>query len=133
MCLRADRCRSSWALSALRVAFESLEVSPDVGCVLIANLTIFLQCLVDDLFQLRRGVRVYSNWRHRCSIQDRIKCRACHVTPEWKHSCTHLIQNRTEREQVCTPIEFFATHLLRRHIGDGSQCTAGAGEVLFGI
>jgi hypothetical protein len=40
----------------------------------------------------------------------------------------HLVENRTEREQVCPRIQLLATCLLRRHISDGAHRRAGAGQ-----
>ncbi len=33
----------------------------------------------------------------------------------------HLVENNTKREQVGAHVQFFAEHLFRRHIRDGSQ------------
>jgi len=55
----------------------------------------------------------------------------CRVAPKWQRSGTHLVQNHTEREQVGASIEFLASNLLRRHIGDGSQRTAGTREMFL--
>ncbi len=44
----------------------------------------------------------------------------------------HFIENGAEGEQVGAGVEFFASHLLRRHIGDGAERSAGAGQMRFG-
>ncbi len=41
----------------------------------------------------------------------------------------HLIKQRTEGEQVGAGVEFLALGLLRRHVRDGSERGAGAGQV----
>ena len=45
----------------------------------------------------------------------------------------HLVQHRAEREQVGAGIEFLASHLLRRHVGDGAQRRTGAGQMLLRV
>ena len=43
----------------------------------------------------------------------------------------HFVEHRAEREQIAARVEFFRAGLLGRHIGDGAERRAGAGEVLF--
>ena len=44
----------------------------------------------------------------------------------------HLVEHGAEGEQIGALVEFFAARLLRRHVGDGAEHQAGAGEVLVG-
>src|ERR1019366_5783340 len=67
------------------------------------------------------------------SIEDRIEDHACRVASEGQRSGTHLVQNRPEGKQVRASIEFLPSNLLRRHIGDGSQRTAGTREMFLGL
>ena len=41
----------------------------------------------------------------------------------------HLIEDRAQREQIAARIEFLAASLLRRHVGDGADSGARAGEM----
>ncbi len=50
-----------------------------------------------------------------------------------KRARTHLVQHRPEREQVGAGVEFLPSHLLRRHVGDGAQRTAGTGQMFLGL
>jgi len=45
-----------------------------------------------------------------------------------------LVEDATEREEVAASIEFLATRLFGRHVGDGADGGAGTGEEQsFGI
>src|SRR5579859_2443412 len=41
----------------------------------------------------------------------------------------HLIEHGTERKKIGAGVELFAASLFRRHVGDGADGEAGAGEV----
>ena len=43
----------------------------------------------------------------------------------------HLIQHRTEGEQIGARIQLFRAHLLRRHVGDGAHRRARTGQMLL--
>src|SRR5450755_293064 len=106
----------------IRVPLQPLEVSPQLGGRLTANVAILLQRLVDDLFQLRRGVGVYSKWRYRCSIQNGFEDHTASVASKRQGARAHLVQHRPERKQVSTSIEFLPSNLLRRHESDCAYC-----------
>src|ERR1022692_4977543 len=101
--------------------------------MLTSQVAIFLQRLVDDLFQLWRGVRVYPHRWYRRSIQDRIKHRACRVAPERQGARTHLVQHRTKRKEIGAGVQFLSPDLLGRHVGDRSQRTAGTRQMFLGL
>ena len=42
-----------------------------------------------------------------------------------------LIENGAEREKIGAGVELFAASLFRRHVGDGADGEAGAGEVRY--
>jgi hypothetical protein len=111
------------------VSLQPLQVGANIGGVLVTKAAVFFQTLRDDPFQFDWQVRVYSNWRYRCSIQDRIKHRACRVPSKRKPARTHFVEHRAEREQVGASLEFLPANLLGRHISDGSQRTAGTRQM----
>src|SRR5215469_2735514 len=57
-----DTCRRT---SGVGVPFQTLQVGPKFRSVLIAQITVFLQSLVDNLFQPRRKVWIEPNGRNR--------------------------------------------------------------------
>jgi len=46
-------------------------------------------------------------------------------------SSVHLIEDQTQRKQVGTRIDHFASSLLGRHVGDGANGSAGTGNEGF--
>src|SRR5260370_33688328 len=52
------------------VARQSLQIDANVSGVLVAQLPVFLQGLVDSLFELGRKVGLETHRRVRCAIQD---------------------------------------------------------------
>src|SRR5579859_4533671 len=56
------RCVRGSDFATLSVPFQTLEISLNFGCMLVANITIFLQSLADDVFELRRHVRIQSDY-----------------------------------------------------------------------
>src|SRR5438067_1533561 len=62
-----------------------------------------------------------------------IKRRACRVASKWKHARTHFVQHCPKGEQVAAGVEFFPSNLLRRHIRDGAERTAGTRQMFLGV
>src|SRR5579864_2494202 len=124
------RCSQS---SRLPITLEPLQIGADVRGVLVAEISILLQTLVDDLFQLRRYVRIQSEcWRWR-SIQNGFEDHTARVASERKHARTHLIQDRPEREQVGASIEFLSSRLFRGHVSHRAQSRTGTGQMFPGL
>ena len=116
--------------SALRVPLQPLQVGSHVGGVLIAQIAVFLQRLVDDVFQLRRQVGIQPNRGSGARFMMASK-----ITPELsprngRRARRHLVQHDSKGEQVGPCVQFFGPHLLRRHIGHRTQRAAGTGQVL---
>ncbi len=121
----------SFALVALRVPLQPLEVGPKLSGGLTTNVAILLKRLVDNLFELVRYVRVDPHWGHRRALQNRIEDQRRSGASKWQRCRAHLIQHRPEREQVCSSVEFLAPHLLRGHIGNRAKRRTGTGKVLL--
>src|ERR1700722_15016169 len=49
---------------------------------------------------------------------------------KWKRAGGHLVEDGAERKQVAAGVEFLSASLFRRHVGNGAESRAGAGEVL---
>src|ERR1700686_2122748 len=72
-------------------------------------------------------MRIFLCQRGGCSIQYPITDDSSGVPGECHPSCRHLIENRTEGEEVRPCIQFFATRLFRRHVNQCARYRAGAG------
>src|SRR5208282_5887606 len=79
------------------------------------------------------NIRIQPHRSYRFAFQNSVEDQPRSVAPKWQRSCTHLVQNRTEREQVRASIKFLPSNLLRRHIRHSSQRTAGTGEMFLGL
>jgi predicted permease len=109
---RSCRPTDNWHPPGLSIPLQALEIRFQVGGRVIAEVPIFLQRLVDDLFQFRRRVRIDSNWRHRGSVQYGFEHYGCRVSPEGQRARTHLVKHCAEREQVGAGVECSPAHLL---------------------
>src|SRR6266566_520862 len=65
--LPVRRCICENNSGRLGLAFQTLEVSQQVECVLVTNVAILFQCLVDHPLHLRGHFRVEAYWRSGCS------------------------------------------------------------------
>ena len=59
--------------SRARVALEALKIGPDIRCVLISNVSVFLEGFIDDFFELGRKVGIQANWRDGGAFEDGIE------------------------------------------------------------
>ena len=128
MRLYSPSCRYR-GLAALLVPLQPLQVGSNFRSVLVAQISIFLQSLVDDVFQLRRHVRIQSERRNWRPVQDGVENHPSPLAPEWQGRRRHFVQNRTEGKQVGACIEFLPSDLLGRHVSDGAQRIAGTSEM----
>ena len=63
-------------------------------------------------------------------MQDRGKDGRGTVPAEWQPARRHLVEHRTEAENIRACIEFLAAGLFRRHVGRCADGHAGAGELI---
>ena len=82
-------CRSS---ARIRVALQPLEVSADIGSVLVAQVAVLLQGLLDDLFQLGGDLRVQAHRRHRGAVQDGLEDHRRGIATERHDAGSHLVE-----------------------------------------
>ncbi len=65
-------------------------------------------------------------------MQNRLENRARRFAAKGQHAGRHFVEDRTEGKEVGARVDRLAAHLLGRHVGDGTDGGAGAGELLFG-
>ena len=91
------------AIAAAGPASQALEIGPQLGRVLIAELAVGLEAFRDDAFQLRRPLDAQPDARR------------------GPRPCDHFIEDHAEAPDVGTVIDRLAAGLLRRHVGGGSH------------
>ena len=103
------------------IAADALQIGPELGRRLVAELAILLEAVGDDLLQPERQVGVERRRRQRRLVQD---CRERHgrrLPRERMPSSRALVQHHAERKQIRAAVQLLAAGLLRRHIGDRAQ------------
>jgi len=63
-------------------------------------------------------------------MQDAVEDQSRNHARKWKRPGSHFIERDAERKQIGPCVEFFATHLFRRHVGD---CAHGPARVCLQI
>src|SRR5215472_5286851 len=107
-----------------------MQVNTHIRCVLVPKITILLQTLIDDAFEFNRQVRVEANRRSGRSIENCFEDDTRALAPKWQLAGTHFIEHSTERKNVATGIQLLRSHLLWRHVCDGAERTARAGQMI---
>ena len=80
--------------------------------MLIAHITILLQRLGHDLFQLRRNLGVDLPRLHRLAVQDGIEDHSGSAARKCMLASGHLVEHGAEGEQIRAGVEILAPHLL---------------------
>ena len=97
--------------------------------MLVAEGAVFFERLVDDALELggQRGVKAdRCYWR---VIEDAIENFGGTVATERGAASRHFIEDYTEAEKIAASIEVAAAGLFGRHVSDGAESGAGAGEI----
>src|SRR5438067_8001116 len=97
--------------------------------MLISKLAVFFERFKDDLRQFRGQFGIQSQWIGGFPVQNGFEYQTRCRTAKRQDACRHFVQNHTKGKYIGALIEVLATHLLGRHIRDGSQCAARAGEI----
>ena len=97
--------------------------------MLVAEVAVFLQTFVDDVFQGNRQVGVEPQRRHRRAMKQGVE-HVGRVAAERQHPGPHLVEYDSERKQVAARVQFAPACLFRRHIGHRPQQSAGVGQPL---
>ena len=90
-------------------------------------LGILPQAIPDDAFDFPRQAGYYFGDGLGLLAEDGGHSRGLTVTPERSLARQHLVQQRTETEDIRTGIDALAFHLLRRHVGGGADDLAFLG------
>src|ERR1700687_4615873 len=93
--------RGSWRLrtgrrylgAGISIPLQPLQVSADIGRVLVAQVAILLESLVNDVFQLGRQVGVQPNRRCWSAVENRLENRGRAFSAEWQRPRRHFVQN----------------------------------------
>src|SRR5580704_17649492 len=109
---RRHCCNPSPGASSLNV----LEVSRHLGGRLVASLARLLQCLGDGALKLSRRMRREPMRRRRVLCLKNTKSRSVGFPTEGWLTCGHLIEHRTEAEEIRACVKLLSTRLLRRHV-----------------
>ena len=127
------RPRTSWyAAPRFRFPLQPLQVGAHLRGVLVAQVAIFLQRLVDDVFQLGRKVGIQPHRGNRVRDSESRRRSPPELSPRKGNvPGRHLVEHGAEREQIGARVQLFRPRLLRRHVGDRAQRRARTGQVLL--
>lgn len=100
------------------VAFQTLHVSTEFRCALIAYFSVFLEGLHDQIGQFRRKPRIQLQGRWRRAVQNGIvHNRGCSPRKDLAAGC-HFIEDRTEGKEITSRVETLAARLFGGHVSD---------------
>src|SRR5580700_5219358 len=92
--------------TALRVPLQPLQVGANISSVLVAEVSVFLQTLVNDPFHFGWQVGIQPYWRNWLFFQNRIKNDSRTLTTERQNACCHLIEDDAEGKQIGARVQF---------------------------
>src|SRR5580693_9827392 len=98
--LSAARCRyragtCSCKSAGFCIALQALQLGTHVGCALVAQIAIFLESPVDDVFQLGRNLTIETNRRGWGRVEDGFKDDSRTFSLKGQCARRHLVQHRT--------------------------------------
>src|SRR5207302_11375232 len=99
-------CASRYRLTRSCPPLQPLEISANVGGMLVAQTPIFLQTLRNNPFKFGWEIGIEADWRNRSAVQNRVKYHSRRDTTKREGTCSHFVQNDSEREQIGAGIEF---------------------------
>src|SRR5262244_3987312 len=128
----SKRCRLdySWGLTGFRVPLKPLQVSADVGGMLVPKVPILLQAFVDNPFQFCWQIRVQPHCRCWRAIKNCFENNARALSAKRQRTCCHFVKHSTKGKQVRSCVQFLGSDLLWRHIGNGSNSRSRTGQML---
>ena len=122
-------CDSGCGLSGFRVSFQASKVAANLGCILIAQLSVLLQRLVNNSLQLRGNGAIQPHRSNGSYVQQRAEHSSRSVTFERHYSCRHFVKHNAKGEQVRARVEFLSGGLFRRHVSNRSQNGVRPGDL----
>jgi hypothetical protein len=111
-----------------RIPLHALEIGAKVRCVLITQLAILLERLADDLVEPLWEIVPKLPWGRRLFMENGGSGDGARRSGECRLIRRHLVQHRTEREQIGPAIERLSAQLFRRHVRDGADRATRLGE-----
>ena len=115
----------------IRIPPQPLQVGANLRGVLVAQVAILFESLVDNVFKARRQIGIEAEHGSRRPIQNGLKDRRRTFSAEGHGARRHFVEDGSKGKQIGAAVEVFAPGLLRRHVGDGADGGAGAGQVLI--
>ena len=82
-------------------------------------------------FEWRGEIGIEANRRDGSAVQDGFEDDAAGVAAKRERPRRHFVEDDAEGKEVAASVEIFAADLLGRHVGDGAESAAGAGEMFF--
>src|ERR1700731_541313 len=98
--------------AGIGASLHSLQVSAYVSRVLIALLSILVECLVDDFFKPRRDIGIDISRGNRGPSQNGLNSLAARAAAKRLLPCRHFIQQQTEREDIRARVHIVSADLL---------------------
>src|SRR5262249_18927693 len=114
------RARTSW----IEFALQAFEVGAKFGSALIAQVAVFFEGLMENALEFGRRLRIQRDRRDGRIVQNIVEDDGGRRAGKSQLASDKLIDHRTEGKEIATSVEFRATSLLRRHIGDGADGSA---------
>ena len=109
-----------------------MQIGAYLRRVLIAEMAIFLEGFQNDVFEPCGQRRPDLSRPAGLLVQDRAGNHGAGCAAESRPACGHLVQHKSEREQIRADVDVFAAQLLRGHVGDRADGVAVLGEPAIG-
>src|SRR5277367_1183742 len=98
--------------------------------MLVTEGEVLFEGFVEDALEIGRNFGVQADRRYGSAIQDGVEDFGAAVAGKGGAAGGHFVKDDAEAEEVGARIEFAAAGLFWRHVGDGAENDAWAGEVL---
>ena len=111
------------------VALEAEEFGAHFRGVLVAKFAIFLKGAMDDVVEFRGKGRIEAEGRDGSAVKNGVEDEGSAFAAERKLAGGHFIEYGAEREQIAANVKLLGAGLFWRHVSDGAERAAGAGEM----
>ena len=120
--------RNGSDLAGIDLPLQACKIGAQFRGDLVAHLAIFFEGFVENARELGGDVGIQGDRSHRSAVQDVVEDHRAGGARERLPAGDQLIEDAAQREEVAARVEFLATGLFGRHVGDGADGGAGAGE-----